>query len=78
MNDEAKKHLTGTKTKFNDLWYRNYMVWLVILLPTSVVCASLFTIYLAISHAPEIVTKPEPRIESTLVETLTETSNTHE
>ena len=39
-------------------WYRVGMVWLVILLPLTVVIASMFTIALAHKHAPDLIINP--------------------
>lgn len=38
-------------------WYRYGMVWMVILLPLTVVVASMITIAIAINNAPTIVEK---------------------
>ena len=45
-------------------WYRYGMVWLVILLPLSVVVASMFTIALAVKNAPVILTPDKPVVEA--------------
>lgn len=44
----------GSKYENRNLpWYRHGWVWLIILLPSSVVIASFVTLYIAITNAPE-------------------------
>lgn len=50
------KQLTSNPTTLP--WYRYGMVWIVILLPVSVVIASMFTIAVAFKNAPIITNKP--------------------
>jgi hypothetical protein len=38
-----------------DIWYRNGMLWMVILLPLLVVVASIITITIAFTNKPQIV-----------------------
>ena len=45
-------HLTDTD---NSPWYRQFWPWFLILLPASVVCASLATVYIASRHADDLV-----------------------
>ena len=47
MNDQQSKQ--------QDIWFRNPMVWFIILLPLTVVIASIITIGIAHKHAPTIV-----------------------
>lgn len=36
-------------------WYQNYMVWMIILLPATVVVAGLMTVYIAMQNAPQVI-----------------------
>ncbi len=40
-------------------WYRHVWVWVIILLPLSVVVASGYTFYLAHTHAPVVIQKQD-------------------
>lgn len=45
-------------------WYRHFYVWMLILLPASVVVASIITVHIAFSNAPQII----PKTPKTIVE----------
>lgn len=36
-------------------WHQNYMVWMIILLPATVVVAGLMTVYIAMQNAPQVI-----------------------
>ena len=38
-------------------WYRHFYVWMLILLPASVVVASVITVHIAFSNPPQILPK---------------------
>lgn len=38
-------------------WYKHPWVWFMIALPASAVVASLYTVYVASQHAPEVIVK---------------------
>ncbi len=40
-------------------WYRYFWPWFIIALLGSAVCASLYTVYLAVSTAEPVLTQPE-------------------
>lgn len=45
---------------FENAWYRNSMVWLLIAIPGLTIVGCMLTIYLAISNPEIIVTDPAP------------------
>ena len=49
-----------------DCWYRNPMVWLVIVMPSSVVLAALLTIVIAVQHAPILLNDTSKQDASTV------------
>ena len=44
-------------------WYRYSQVWLLILLPLSVVVASFITIAIVVQNAPEVMVEGKPQYE---------------
>lgn len=50
-------------TELSEPWYRYSQVWLLILLPMSVVVASIITIVIAFQNAPDVMTEGKPQFE---------------
>jgi hypothetical protein len=54
----------------NNVWYREFYVWLVIVLPLCAVVASFATLYIAIQNPPEMVVEDYARIEAIAEENI--------
>lgn len=54
----------------NNVWYRQFYVWLVIVLPLCAVVASFATLYIAMQNPPEMVVEDYARIEAIAEENM--------
>ncbi len=51
------KHNPHKKSSQPAPWYKHAWVWFIIALPTTAVVASLYTVYVAKQHAPQVIAK---------------------